>query len=308
MDFLGQDQKITGESKDTTQDYLGRPAPIAFKNQPALPGAGGGSIGVGAGPATTSAGIGVSGVRGQQFADFLSAFAGSNPSGGGDGVSGGEAAAAGATSEGGNISGFDATTANIGANVASTALGVPGIVGILSSILGAAPAVAQGVPGLATAGVGGAKGLGSLLSALGLAPESNITMQTAQGPVGLAPTYSGFFSALANAIMGNPNFAAIDPSTMQTMPAPPNTSSINSSITGLAPGQASLFGAPGLSTTSVFGADPATAFALANNRGSEGLTGPPGDDGSGPGGPGPGVSGEGGPGSGTGVASGDTTE
>lgn len=189
----------------TARDYLGQPSPIAFKNQPALP-SGGGSIGVGAGPATSTAGEGVGSVkRSADFAKLVDSLGlRDDPStqggAGGDGVTGegaiGDPGAAG-------ITGFDSTTAGIGMNLASLALGAPGLVGLAGGLLGT-PGLATGVPG-----VGNALSLTSLANSIA-GPNSNLTLNAAQGPMAVSPTYSGFLDALTNAITGKPNFTVMN--------------------------------------------------------------------------------------------------
>src|SRR4029077_17899902 len=169
------------DTEAAATDYLGRPSPVAFKNQPALP-SGGGSIGVGAGPATSTTGTGVNSVkRAAALTDFLTSLGITDPNAGGGGPGGGGGASSG-TPAMGSITGFDPTTANIGVNVTSAALGVPGLAGLLGALAGV-PGVAQGIPSVASEAITAGKAATSIAGKAGLSPSSNLTMATPEGPV-----------------------------------------------------------------------------------------------------------------------------
>lgn len=278
---MNEDQNKPDPLEATARDYLGQPSPLAFKNQPALP-SGGGSIGVGAGPNTTAAGKGAGAVKQDAAFNELLTSLGYDPTGGGDAsgaAGGGNAGAASVSGPESGVSGFDATTAGIGLNVASAALGVPGAVALGGGLLGA-PGLATGVPGAAK----GAFSLGSLANSIAnsISPQSNMTMNTAEGPISVAPTYTGLFSALANALTGQSNFASVDPSTGQITTSPyGGQSAIGSSLAALSGptgglGQAGMHGPQGGFNPSAPGAPGSPSGAYGGYGGVSGDPSAPG--------------------------------
>lgn len=165
----------------------------------------------------------------------------------------------------GQITGFDPTTAMIALQVASAVPGT-GPVGTIAGIPGA---------------------LSGLASMLGVSPtfglSGNMTQNTSEGPVSVAPTYSGLMSALANAFSGKSNFAAVDPSTGQMTTAAPQPG-ITMGIPGT-PGHPAFghqgFNAPS-QTPNPDGNINITGAPRGDNAPTGGPPGPPGPPGVGP--------------------------
>lgn len=246
-------------------DYLGREALPGFEGKPSLP-VGGPALGVSTGPATVSG----SGVVPEKAAPapevddvlsglmrdaerFVKESAGGGPAGG-VGEPGGT-----------SVSGFDPGAISLGINAMSSAAGIPGLAGLAQGLMGAIPTT-TGIPNAGLAGMG-AKGLMGLLTALGLLPEPNVTMNTPQGPVqgvavntptgllGLLSTLFGIGPSPGIAVPDIPNPTGIpsEHSPDYTV-APPGISEAvgytdPSSVVGVSPGPGSSIGIGNAPTT-----------------------------------------------------------
>lgn len=188
-------------------DYLGRDAPLSFEGTPALP-VGGSGMGATAAPSTDAGGFvptpeaPVDDMA--RIMDELRRLGMIVEPGG----TGGNAGGVGPGAEG-TISGFDPGLVATALSTLGLAAGIPGIVGTVTGLATGVPG-AESVPGVPSVG-----SLVSLLDALGLLPESNLTMNTEQGPVAVGVNNApqgilGLLGALLG-ITPTPTFSVANP-------------------------------------------------------------------------------------------------